>query len=237
MKLNYSYPDVYGIVYFLEVAELLIRLGERTLQAAFDEVGDMLASPYITEDVELMFHDGQYHDALQKITFDPSNPEYNYWTDPFWEGSRRHLQVRWDRWGMEMEEYAERGLEVNSESDHYDSPYFKNGKVDLERTVTEFQRHLRDTEVIVLNDIVEFIVRFGAKPIWTAYRLINDYLIDKMDDDVKRICTTETPYFWAMTILHQGLSISEGYDWTADSKFYPPPTEQSPSELRRRGII
>src|SRR5690606_22060120 len=71
--------------------------------------------------------------------------------------------------------------------------------------------------------VVEFLVRYGKKSIPEGFAMLNEYVLRRNALRKEPSWIRETPYFWAMSILHEKRMVADGYDWTKDPEFFPPP--------------
>jgi hypothetical protein len=191
---------------YLEIAECLMRYGGLTWseseKAVNEQFGGLRASP--NDDPELDFHDNPYHHAMFILHQDRARAEgYIWWKDPKWERTPLLLRRRW---------FGE---------PHLPPPTSRPPELTEDSVAFSFSVEGPGKDFFLL--IVEYVVRYGDKSIPEAVETLNEYVMRREALGETPEWTRETPYFWAMGIVHEERMATEGYDWTKDPKFYPPP--------------
>jgi hypothetical protein len=190
---------------YLEIAECLMRYGGLTWIESEKAVNEYFerfrALP--DDDPELDFHDSSYDHAMFILHRDARAKGYMWWHDPKWKELPQVLRERW--FGKpNVGPPTSRPPELTEDSVAFSFSVEGPGK-----------------DFFVL--IVEYVVRYGNKSIPEAVEMLNEYVMRREALGETPEWTRDTPYFWAMGIVHEDRMATEGYDWTKDPKFYPPP--------------
>ncbi len=76
------------------------------------------------------------------------------------------------------------------------------------------------------DEVMEVLQKFGEVSKEEAVNLMNRFWKSKdLSNDDKDLTFHETPYYWAMCILHHPVLGDGNIDWERDPAFWPPPFE------------
>lgn len=89
--------------------------------------------------------------------------------------------------------------------------------------MNDFHFKVDDESELFLNEIVDMLIAFGGKTQSESIVAINTYW--KAYTDIRDVgfLFAETPYYWAMCMLHHPVIGDGDVFWYLDSMYMPPP--------------